>query len=113
MLDVARAALRTGDRPAMLRIAEQMNDAKNKESFEDSVDLLASLLHDVWTIRVTGDASRIANSDLTDEFTELAASPAAAKIPDWLKAIETMRENFAVNINRKVAADALFIAMTA
>ncbi len=113
MVDVIRAALVTGDRPAMLRIAEQMNDAKNKDSFEDSIDMLASLLHDVWTIRASGDASRIANTDLADEFAGLARSPAAANIPEWLKAIETMRKNFAVNINRKVAADALFVGMTA
>ena len=113
MLAVVSAAIETGDRAALLRISEEMNDAKNKETFEESIDVLASLLHDVWTIRVSRDASRAVNTDIHNRLTELAANPAAANIPAWLTDIDAMRENFLVNINRKIAADALFIGMTA
>ncbi|MEQ1603432.1 MAG: DNA polymerase III subunit delta' [Pyrinomonadaceae bacterium] len=113
MLAVVTNALETSDRAALLRISEEMNDAKNKDTFEESIDVLASLLHDVWTLRVSSDDSRVVNSDLSDLLGTLARHSASDNIPFWLADIDTMRENFAVNINRKVAADALFIGMTA
>jgi hypothetical protein len=103
--------LETRDRAALLRISEEMNDAKNKDNFEDSIDVLASLLHDVWTLRVSGDEGRIVNSDLTGRLSDLSRHSASSNIPSWLADIDTMRENFAVNINRKIAADSLFVAM--
>ena len=111
MLAVVTNVIESGDRAALLRIAEEMNDAKNKENFEDSLDTLQSLIHDVWTLKVSGDASRVVNTDLSDRLANLAANSGTADMPKWLADIDTMRENFAVNINRKVAADALFVSM--
>ncbi len=113
MLAVVTNVIETGDRAALLRIAEEMNDAKNKDSFEDNLDTLQSLIHDVWALKVSGDASRVVNTDLLDRLATLAANSATSDMPKWLADIDVMRENFAVNINRKVAADALFIGMTA
>ena len=88
-----------------------MNDAKNKDSFEENLDILQSLIHDVWTIMISGDSSRVVNTDVSDELINLAANAGRANLPSWLDQIETMRQNFAVNINRKVATDALFVSM--
>ena len=112
MLGVVTNVIQTGDRSALLRISEEMNDAKNKDSFEDNLDILQSLIHDVWTLRVGEDAIRVVNTDLADKLNRLAGDSASADMPSWLAAIDTMRENFAVNINRKIAADALFVSMT-
>lgn len=111
MLAVVTNSIETRDRAALLRISEEMNDAKNKDSFEESIDVLSSLLHDVWTLRVSGDASRVVNADLANQLSRLASHSEGQDIPSWLAAIDTMRENFAVNINRKVGADALFVSM--
>ncbi|MFM9905662.1 MAG: DNA polymerase III subunit delta' [Pyrinomonadaceae bacterium] len=111
MLGVINAAVDTGDLAALLRASEEMNDPKNKASFEDDIDILESLIHDVWTLGVGGDTTRLVNTDLTDDITRLAAAARNADLPAWLRSIETMRENFVVNINRKIAADALFVTM--
>ena len=111
MVAVVGNVIETSDRAALLRISERMNDAKNKDSFEEDLDVLQSLIHDVWTLKVGGDATRIVNSDLADELSRLAENAGKADMPSWLAAIDTMRENFAVNINRKIAADALFVSM--
>lgn len=113
MLMVAMQSLENHDLAALLKISEEMNDAKNKEGFEENIDILASLLHDIWVIAVSGDTSRVASADLADRLSQLARNPTATKILQWLSDIDTMRENFAVNINRKIAADALFVGMTA
>lgn len=113
MLAVITNAIEARDRAGLLKISEEMSDAKNKERFEESLDILTSLLHDVWTIRVSGDATRTVNADLTERLSGLATNTAADQIPSWLAAIDEIRENFLVNINRKVATDALFVSMAA
>lgn len=111
MLAVVRNAIKTGDRAALLRASEEMNDAKNKERFEENIDILESLIHDVWVLSVSGDAARLANADLADELAKLADFGLKHDLPAWLREIETMRENFTVNVNRKIAADSLFMTM--
>ena len=88
-----------------------MNDAKNKDSFEESIDILQSLIHDVWTLTISGDASRVVNADLVDRLEILAKNAGRSDLPSWLTSIDTLRDNLAVNINRKIAADALFVTM--
>lgn len=111
MLSVIRSAIETGDRAAMLRVSEELNDARNKDSFEENLSILESLIHDIWSLKVSGDVSRIVNSDLTDILGRLAENSGAADFPGWLAEIAKLRGDLAVNINRKIAADALFVAM--
>lgn len=111
MLSVITNAIEIGDRAAMLRTAEELNDAKNKDNFEENLDILQSLIHDVWTLSVSDDPARVVNTDLSDKLAALAANARSSDLPDWLSAIDTMRENLAVNINKKIAADALFMSM--
>jgi DNA polymerase-3 subunit delta' len=111
MFDVLKHTLETGDRAALLKISEGMNDAKNKEHLAENLDILASLIHDVWSLGVSGDKTRVVNTDIEGELAGLAQNSPVTQLPDWLKLIEAMRENFVVNINRKVATDALFITM--
>lgn len=113
MLALVAGALRTRDIAEMLRIGEELNDAKNKDGFEASLDILASLIHDIWSFNVSGDVSRIVNTDLSDEIESLAAQVDRADLPGWLAEIDLLRENLRVNINRKIATDALFVTMAA
>ena len=111
MLGVISNAIGTRDRAALLRVSEELNDAKNKDRFEENIDILESLIHDVWTLVVSGDTARVVHTDIAAELSKLAANAAPLNLLAWLREIETIRENFAVNINRKIAADALFMSM--
>jgi DNA polymerase-3 subunit delta' len=111
MLGVLRDAIETGDRAALMRASDEMNDAKNKDSFEESLDTLESLIHDVWALRTTGDERRLANADLAADLMRLADGSGAADFPSWIAEIDTLRENLIVNINKKVASAALFAGM--
>lgn len=113
MLGVIRDALVTGDIASMLRTSEELNDAKNKEKVEHNLDLLASLTHDIWSLNLSGDKTRIVNIEQTAAITELAANVHGINLATWVDDIATMRQNFNVNINRKVAMDALFVGMAA
>ena len=109
MLKVVESLLLTRNRAVLLQTAEEMNDAKNKDNFEKYLDALQTLIHDVWTLRLGG--GDIVNADLEDRLKKLAETADSQKLSAWLTEIELMRERFAVNINRKIAADALFMQM--
>lgn len=111
MFDVVHHAIATGDRTSMLKIGEELNDTKNKDSFPENLDILESLIHDVWSVAVSGESSRVVNTDLQNDIQKLAEQAVPSRLTEWLRLIEEMRLNFIVNINRKVAADALFVTM--
>ena len=72
MLAVVANVIETGDRAALLRTAESMNDAKNKDAFEQNLDILQSLVRDVWALRQGADADSIINTDVVERLQQLA-----------------------------------------
>lgn len=110
MLKVLDSLLVRADRAALLRAAEDMNDAKNKDNYNAALETLETLIHDVWTLRI-GNAAKIVNADIENHLQKLAEQADAKRLAAWLAQIEQMRENFNVNLNRKIATDALFMQM--
>ena len=113
MLIVLANVIETGDRAALLRAAESMHDQKNSSVFDQNLDILQSLIHDIWNLLVGGEPDKIVNTDLSERLRYLAMGADSAALRSWSSAIDTIRENLAVNINRRVAVDALFVTMTA
>lgn len=111
LIDVIRSAILTGNIATMLQISEQVNDPRNKDLFEESVDILQSLIRD--TLAFQKGSSDLANPDLADHFREFADAVETSTIERWNNEIEDMRLNLFVNINRKVAIDGLFARMAA
>jgi DNA polymerase-3 subunit delta' len=112
MLTALTAAIMTRDRASMLLISEQLNDAKNKDKFEENLSILESLIHDVWTLRATHDADRVANTDVAGPLRGLAERSACRDLTRWFAQIAKLRTDLVVNINRRVATDALFVSMS-
>lgn len=110
MLNVLDSLLVKKDRSILLRAAEDMNDAKNKDNYDAALETLETLIHDVWTLRL-GNKEQIVNADIEKQLTNLAESADAKRLAAWLVQIETTRQNFNVNLNRKIATDALFMQM--
>ncbi|MEP7075455.1 MAG: DNA polymerase III subunit delta' [Acidobacteriota bacterium] len=110
MLGVVRSVLLDDDRTAMLRISERMNDAANKDSYEETLDILQTVIRDVWLVRI-GDEAKVVNADILAELQEGAKYAVPDRLAEWERQIETMREGLEVNINRKIATDALFMEM--
>lgn len=113
MLSVLRAIIVDHNGPATLRISERMNDAANKDRFEETLDIMQTLVHDVWLVRLGSSGEKLVNCDIESDLATLANGIEAPRLADWLREIETMREGLAVNINRKIATDALFMQMAA
>jgi DNA polymerase III subunit delta' len=109
MLKVLESVTVTPDRAALLRVAEEMNAEKTKDQYDARLEILETLIRDAWSLRL-GDTN-IVNIDLLPLLERSAASCTAGRIGSWLTEIENLRRSFAVNINRKIATDALFMQM--
>ena len=111
MLKVLESVLMKTDRADLLRLSEEMNDAKNKDDFEARLAILQTLIHDVWAMRNASDAKILVNIDLLNDLKKFAERADSRKLSGWLSEIELLRERLAFNLNRKIAADALFMQM--
>jgi DNA polymerase-3 subunit delta' len=111
MLGVLTALVLTGDRARLLRAAEEMNDAKRKEEYEPRLDVLEMLIRDVWALALGAPAEQIVNEDVRAQLSQISARVESRRAAGWLTLLETLRGQLSVNINRKVATDALFLAM--
>ncbi len=109
VLKILESLLLKKDRAFLLKTSEELNDAKNKENYEQFLDTLQTAIHDLWLLRLGAD--EIANADIKNKLQNLAEKADAKRLASWLKEIETLRENFAVNLNKKIATDALFMQM--
>lgn len=110
MIGVIRNVVVTGDITSLLRASEELNDAKNKDAFEQDLDILESLIHDLWRYSIAKERMSIVNSAFSEQLLDLAREAETTQMAAWLGLIESMRRSFAVNINRKVAMDAMFVA---
>ncbi len=111
MLKVLESILIQENRAELLRVAEEMNEAKNKDDFEARLDILQTLIHDIWAMKNKADEKILINVDLARDLQKLTERADSRRLSAWLSEIETLREQLAVNLNRKIAIDALFMQM--
>ena len=110
MFDVLRRAALDHDLASMIEASNGMNETKNKEDLEGHLRILETLVRDAWLLSLGADGDRIVNSDLRAELEPVARASRPAVFASWLAAVEKLREGFEVNINRRVATDALLVA---
>lgn len=111
MLEVLTQLALAEDRARLLRIAEEMNDAKRKEDYEPRLDVLEMLVHDVWALSLGAPPEKIVNQDVDAELKKISERVSTGRAARWITEIETLRGQLTVNVNRKVATDALFLSM--
>ena len=104
---ILRAAIIDGDIASLLRKAEAISDAKNKDDFEPFLDVLEAAINLVWSARL-GKTTPV-DSDIA----ELASQADPSRLASWIERIEELRQTLTVNINRKVAVDALMVRLAA
>jgi DNA polymerase-3 subunit delta' len=98
------------DRVQLLRAAEDLSDAKRKDEFEPRLDVLETLIHDAWMLSLDADA-KIVNEDIRERLARAGSALKSRHAADWMTRIQELRGQLAVNINRRVATDALFLSM--
>ncbi|HEX5706774.1 MAG TPA: DNA polymerase III subunit delta' [Pyrinomonadaceae bacterium] len=111
LLGVLEALTLRPDRVRLLRAAEELSDAKRKDDYEPRLDVLETLVHDLWLLSVGRDDARVVNVDVRSQLARMADGLSPSRASRWLGRVEELRAQLAVNVNRRVATDALFISM--
>ena len=109
MFAVIKALLSQNSLAELMNRSEKLNEAKNKDLFEDNLQVLSELVRDVWLLSLGGQ--NLTNADMSGELKNCIGSARPATFARWLEAIEELRQSLAVNVNRKIATDALFLKM--
>lgn len=112
MLAVLTSLVLTGDRAQLLRSAEQLAASKDRDEYEQRLEVLETLISDAWALALGREPATIVNADLTRALVEVAGELKSSQAAAWLRQIEELRAALEVNINRRIASDALFLSMT-
>jgi len=111
MLAVLRALTVAFDRAQLLRSADELAAAKDRHEYEQRLDALETLIRDAWALALGRPDGTIVNGDLLSALQQIAAKITSAQAAAWLSEIEDLRGTLEVNINRRVASDALLMTM--
>ncbi|MCA1594240.1 MAG: hypothetical protein LC754_16760, partial [Acidobacteria bacterium] len=111
LLGVLEALTVTPDRVRLLRAAEDLSDAKQKEEYEPRLVVLEMLIHDLWLLTLNPADAKLTNYDLRERLSRLTVALKQGRAARWLARVEELRQQLAVNVNRRVATDALFLGM--
>jgi len=113
MLAVLRALTVAFDRAQLLRSAEELAAARDRHEYEQRLDALETLIRDAWALTLGRPSETIVNGDLITQLQQIAGEIRSDQAAAWLRQIEDLRGTLEVNINRKVASDALLLSMAA
>ena len=111
MLTVLKALAGKPDEAQLLKASEQLNEAQYKDEFEQRLDVLETLIRDAWMLALNGARDQVVNEDAFDELNEISRQINPQRAADWILQVEDLREQLAVNLNRKIATDGLFMGM--
>lgn len=111
MMDVLEALTIKPDRVRLLRASEELSDAKRKDEYEPRLDMLATLIHDSWALLLGASTEQAVHSDIRERLSRVGSRLESRLAARWLTEIEQHRRSLDVNINRKVATDALLLGM--
>jgi DNA polymerase-3 subunit delta' len=111
MLAVLRALTVAFDRAQLLRSAEELAGAKDRHEYEQRLDALETLIRDAWALALGRPGETIVNRDLLTSLQQIADKTTSGQAAAWLGQIEELRGTLEVNINRRVASDALLMTM--
>lgn len=112
-LDVIRAAMIDANRSRLITASERLNDAKNKDRYEENLNIIETLIRDIWLAKNGSQKDSVTNFDIFDILHQMAGHIDMKLLSDSLAEIEELRGTLMVNINRKTATDALFLKMSA
>ncbi len=98
------------NRVRLLKAAEYIGK-KEREEFEKELDLMTSLLRDVFLLAGGGLQAEIVNVDVADRLKQLAEKIGLAKSIRWSEKLNEVRRGLRVNINRQIAMEAALLGL--
>src|SRR6185295_3951146 len=98
MLAILKSLTLTGDRAQLLRSSEALAASKDRSDYEQSLDVLETLIRDAWSLSLGRSAESTINIDRLKDLERIAAELRSEKAAAWLTTIEELRGSLEVNI---------------
>ena len=87
----------------LLRLAEEMNEAKHKDEYEFGLELLETLIRDALIVSLGISSAQVINEDVLPQLQKISERIDSRSATSWISRIEELREQLVVNVNRKPA----------
>lgn len=110
LMELLELMARGDDRFRLLKAAEYIGK-KERDEFEKELDLMVSILRDVFLLSGGASPEQIVNVDVADRLQQLAAKIGLARVASWSETISEVRRRLRVNINRQVAMEAALLSL--
>ncbi len=110
LIELLELMARGQDRFRLLKAAEYIGK-KEREEFEKELDLLISILRDVFLLSGGAPQGQIVNIDVADRLQQLAAKIGLQRVALWSEKISEVRKSLRVNINRQIAMEAALLGL--
>ncbi|MBL8168843.1 MAG: DNA polymerase III subunit delta' [Acidobacteria bacterium] len=98
------------NRVRLLKAAEFLGK-KEREEFEQELDLLTTLLRDLLLLASGQTPDAIVNIDAADRLQPLAAKIGLPRVLAWSEKFHELRHNLRININRQIALEAALLSL--
>ena len=98
------------NRHRLLKAAEYLGK-KEREDFEKELDLMSSLLRDLFMLAAGRGEDSIVNIDAADRLAPLAQKIGLPRLTAWAEKFDELRARLRININRQIATEAALLAL--
>jgi DNA polymerase-3 subunit delta' len=99
------------NRYRLLKAAEYLGK-QEREIFERKLNLLITLLRDIFLLAAGSSRERVVNIDAADRLEPLARKIELTRLMIWVEKLNQLRANLRININRQVATEALLLSLS-
>ena len=104
--------LATGENRFRLMKAAEYLGKKEREEFEQELDLLNRLLRDLFLLASGSTREAIVNIDVADKLEQLAAATGISELTNWAEQFNELRARLRFNVNRQLATEALLLSLS-
>lgn len=111
LLELLELLASSSNRFRLLKAAEYFGK-QEREIFERKMELLMSLIRDIFLLASGAEINAITNIDIADRLQALAEKIGLARVMEWAKKFDNLRANLRININRHVATEALLLELS-
>lgn len=111
LMEMVEALLVTRDTVKMMHSAEYLARKLDKEAFESHLDLLMTLLEDLFHLKLGEPTERLTNYDISKRLEQVAEVASLERITGFVEELEKVLQNLPRNVNRHIAMEGALLSV--
>lgn len=109
MLDLLESQVLAKDSARLMSAAEYLGRKLERDQFQDHLDVLGTLLSDVFHLKVGERVDSLINADVSPRLQRIANEIRLEQIIEWTEKIQEILLALARNVNRQLAMESMLI----